>query len=88
MAALIDLMGGKKAFVRRLSYFHESGIVDISDEQSFLTIFQYHYAGRPGLSSKQVHHLGETVYDNCTRILRRDTSIESDQGSLSIQQFV
>lgn len=52
MAALIEKMGGKETFVRRLSYFHETGLVDIGDELAFLTPFLYHYAGRPALSSK------------------------------------
>jgi predicted alpha-1,2-mannosidase len=56
MADLIETMGGKDTFVKRLTFFHDSGLVDISDEQSFLTVFQYHYAGRPGLSSHRTHH--------------------------------
>ncbi|KAL2266066.1 hypothetical protein VTJ83DRAFT_5418 [Remersonia thermophila] len=51
MATLIGLMGGRAAFVDRLRYFHESGIAYIGNEQAFLPTFQFHYAGRPGLSS-------------------------------------
>jgi putative alpha-1,2-mannosidase len=55
MATLIKRMGGKDLFVKRLEFFHESGLLDIGDEQSFLTVFMYHYAGRPGLSARRVH---------------------------------
>ncbi|CCC09879.1 hypothetical protein SMACR_03435 [Sordaria macrospora] len=52
MSTLISLMGGADTFVKRLEYYHESGIAYMGNEQSFLTVFQFHYAGRPGLSSK------------------------------------
>lgn len=52
MSTLIQLMGGADNFVKRLEYYHESGIAYMGNEQSFLTVFQFHYAGRPGLSSK------------------------------------
>jgi putative alpha-1,2-mannosidase len=51
MATLIGLMGGPAAFVERLRFFHESGISYMGNEQGFLPVFQFHYAGRPGLSS-------------------------------------
>lgn len=54
-AALVDLMGGDDAFVARLDFFHTSGLADISNEPVFLTVFLYHYAGRPGLSAQRVH---------------------------------
>ena len=55
MASLISLMGGPEAFVSRLNYLHESGLNYIGNEPSFLTVFQYHYAGRPALSSYRSH---------------------------------
>lgn len=55
MASLIPALGGPQSFVDRLDYFHDSGILDIGDEQSFLTVFMYHYAGRPALSTKRLH---------------------------------
>ncbi|KAL4816716.1 glycosyl hydrolase family 92-domain-containing protein [Aspergillus spinulosporus] len=55
MAALITTLGGREAFTSRLSYLHDSGILYLGDEQAFLTVYQYHYAGRPGLSAKQAH---------------------------------
>lgn len=50
MAALITFTGGRAAFASRLHYFHTSGLADIGDEQGFLPVFQFHYAGRPALS--------------------------------------
>ncbi|KAL4757891.1 glycoside hydrolase family 92 protein [Aspergillus foveolatus] len=55
MAALITTLGGREAFTSRLSYLHDSGILYLGDEQAFLTVYQYHYGGRPGLSAKQAH---------------------------------
>lgn len=54
-ATLIATLGGPAAFIRRLDYLHESGLLDIGNEPSELTCFQYHYAGRPGLSAKRLH---------------------------------
>ncbi|KAH8884609.1 glycoside hydrolase family 92 protein [Thozetella sp. PMI_491] len=55
MAALVQVMGGRRAFVERLTYFHESGLSYMGNEQGFLPTYQFHYAGRPGLSSYWVH---------------------------------
>lgn len=55
MARLINLVGGPDAFVSRLDYFHESGLADISNEPVFLTVYEYHYAGRPALSARRAH---------------------------------
>ncbi|KAL3480777.1 glycosyl hydrolase family 92-domain-containing protein [Aspergillus californicus] len=55
MAALIQTLGGNEQFVSRLSFLHDSGILYLGDEQAFLTVFQFHYAGRPGLSAKRAH---------------------------------
>ncbi|EAQ84908.1 hypothetical protein CHGG_08922 [Chaetomium globosum CBS 148.51] len=54
MATLIHVMGGPDAFVERLAYFHTSGISYLGNEQGFLPVFQFHYAGRPGMSSRFV----------------------------------
>ncbi|KAI5918457.1 glycoside hydrolase family 92 protein [Camillea tinctor] len=55
MSALIGLMGAEKRFVERLDFFHTSGLADISNEPVFSTVYLYHYAGRPGLSTKRLH---------------------------------
>lgn len=55
MKSLIKLLGGPDSFVKRLDYFHTSGLADISNEPVFLTVYEYHYAGRPALSTERVH---------------------------------
>lgn len=55
MASLISLLGGADDFIRRLDFFHTSGLADIGNEPVFLTVFQYHYAGRPALSTQRAH---------------------------------
>jgi len=54
-AELITALGGPEEFVRRLDYIHDQNITTISNEPSFLTVYQYHYAGRPALSAKRSH---------------------------------
>ncbi|KAK5166096.1 uncharacterized protein LTR77_008357 [Saxophila tyrrhenica] len=54
-ARLMETVGGKEQFVRRLDFLHESGLLDISNEPSELVVYQYHYAGRPGLSAQRLH---------------------------------
>lgn len=54
-ARLISTFGGPKNFVRRLNYLHDQHITYIGNEPAFLTVFQYHYAGRPALSAKRAH---------------------------------
>ncbi|QMW26651.1 putative alpha-1,2-mannosidase [Aspergillus flavus] len=55
MAALIGLLGGPDTFVSRLDFFHTSGLADMGNEPVFLTVYQYHYAGRPALSARRAH---------------------------------
>jgi len=55
MARLIATLGGPQQFVRRLDYLHDQNITYIGNEPAFLTVFQYHYAGRPALSAKRSH---------------------------------
>ncbi|KAA8652041.1 hypothetical protein EYZ11_004168 [Aspergillus tanneri] len=55
MATLIARLGGPSQFVRRLDYLHDRGITYIGNEPSFLTVFQYHYAGRPAKSTARAH---------------------------------
>ncbi|KAL1644969.1 hypothetical protein SLS58_004040 [Diplodia intermedia] len=54
-AALITAFGGPASFVRRLEHLHDANITYIGNEPSFLTVFQYHYAGRPALSARRAH---------------------------------
>ncbi|KAI1391753.1 glycoside hydrolase family 92 protein [Hypoxylon trugodes] len=55
MSTLIGLMGAEDLFINRLDFFHTSGLADISNEPVFSTVYLYHYAGRPGLSTKRLH---------------------------------
>ncbi|KAI9711856.1 MAG: hypothetical protein M1820_002001 [Bogoriella megaspora] len=55
MAGNIELLGGPDQFIARLDYFFSSGLADISNEPVFLTVYSYHYAGRPALSTKRAH---------------------------------
>lgn len=55
--ALIDLLGGRQPFLDRLQYLNDSGLLDISNEPSFLVPFLPHYAARPYLSSIYIHDL-------------------------------
>ncbi len=54
-ATLITLYGGPASFTSRLSYLHDQSITYIGNEPAFLTVFQYHYAGRPALSALRAH---------------------------------
>ncbi|OQE25191.1 hypothetical protein PENSTE_c006G02344 [Penicillium steckii] len=56
MAKLVNILGGSDSFVKRLDYFHDSGLADIGNEPVFLTVYEYHYAGRPALSTKRLHN--------------------------------
>jgi putative alpha-1,2-mannosidase len=53
---LMQLYAGRDNFLHRLDFLHDGHVGDIGNEPSFLTVFQYHYAGRPGLSAKRVHY--------------------------------
>ena len=55
MEGLVGVMGGRDLFIKRLSYFHASGLSYLGNEPGFLPVFQFHYAGRPGLSSYWAH---------------------------------
>lgn len=55
MAKLIKMVGGPESFVSRLDYFHTSGLADMGNEPVFLTVYDYHYAGRPALSAARAH---------------------------------
>lgn len=52
---IVELLGGEETFLKRLDFFHTSGLADIGNEPVFLTVYMPHYAGRPGLSAKRAH---------------------------------
>ncbi|KAM4065246.1 glycosyl hydrolase family 92 protein [Hirsutella rhossiliensis] len=64
-ATLIKALGGPGTFVRRLEYFHNTpGLFYLGDEQSYLLLFLFHYAGRPGLSAQYVHKYIPSAYND------------------------
>ncbi|KAK5121918.1 hypothetical protein LTR85_004490 [Meristemomyces frigidus] len=54
-AQLVTTLRGPERFVALLDYVHTLGLLDIGNEPSELTTYQYHYAGRPGRSAYRVH---------------------------------
>ncbi|KAI8958017.1 glycoside hydrolase family 92 protein [Daldinia sp. FL1419] len=60
---LITLYGGPSEFVRRLDFLHDQNITYIGNEPAFLTVFQYHYAGRPALSARRAHFYIPRFFD-------------------------
>lgn len=62
MAELIKRLGGPDTFVKRLDFYHESKIQYIGDEQAFLLVYLYHYAGRPALSAERAHFYIPTFF--------------------------
>lgn len=64
MAGLITTLGGQESFVERLNWLHESTILYVGDEQAFLMLFLYHYAGRPALSSKRAHQYIPSLFND------------------------
>ncbi|GAT31470.1 alpha-1,2-mannosidase [Terrimicrobium sacchariphilum] len=51
MDELISTMGGREKFVERLEFAFRSGLIDFSNEPSFMTPWLFAAAGRPDLSS-------------------------------------
>jgi putative alpha-1,2-mannosidase len=66
MASLITKLGGPANFISRLKFLHSSGLLYVGDEQAFLPTFQFHYGGRPGLSSKQSHAYIPSKFNSST----------------------
>lgn len=64
MATLITTLGGHDTFVRRLDWLHESGVLYLGNEQSFLKLFLYHYAGRPAKSAERTHQYIPSLFNS------------------------
>ncbi|TAQ88679.1 hypothetical protein B7494_g3014 [Chlorociboria aeruginascens] len=82
MASLITALGGPTTFTSRLDFLHESGLLYMGDEQAFLTVFLYHYAGRPGLSAKRAHNYIPSQFNNT------DMGIPGNDDSGAMGSFV
>lgn len=79
MSTLITTLGGTDAFVERLDFLHDTpGLLDIGDEQAFLSVFQYHYAGRPGKSAERIHFYIPSRFNYTTNGIRGN----DDSGSM------
>jgi putative alpha-1,2-mannosidase len=48
----------------RHNWLHESGVLYVGDEQSFLNLFLYHYAGRPALSAQRAHQYIPSLFND------------------------
>lgn len=66
MAALVATLGGPETFINRLTFLHKSGLLYIGDEQAFLPVFQFHYGGRPALSSVTAHSYIPSQFNDTT----------------------
>jgi putative alpha-1,2-mannosidase len=64
MASLVNTLSGPSRFIERLDFLHESGLLYMGDEQAFLTLFLYHYAGRPALSARRAHYYIPSQFNN------------------------
>ncbi|KAK6204056.1 hypothetical protein LQW54_008517 [Pestalotiopsis sp. IQ-011] len=82
ISSLINLMGGPEAFIKRLDFFHTSGLADISNEPVFSTVYLYHYAGRPALSTKRLHTYLPSSFNNT------DGGLPGNDDSGSMGAFV
>ena len=60
---LIDLMGGKDAFVERLEYGFRNRLVKYDNEPGFLAPWAFSHAGRPDLASYWVHDTMDKGFD-------------------------
>ena len=82
MASLISLLGGYSNFTQRLDFLHESGLLYMGDEQAFLTVFLYHYAGRPALSAQRAHYYIPSQFNNT------DAGIPGNDDSGAMGSFI
>ncbi|KAL9052963.1 MAG: hypothetical protein Q9162_005081 [Coniocarpon cinnabarinum] len=65
-AELITLLGGRDTFIRRFDYLHTSGLIDIGNEPSFLTVYQYNYAAYPAGSARRAHFYIPSKFNGTT----------------------
>jgi predicted alpha-1,2-mannosidase len=63
MKKLIDLCGGKDAFVNRLDTFFDEGFYNVNNEPGFLTPCLYIYAGRQDKTAKLVQEIINANYN-------------------------
>ncbi|KAJ3895347.1 glycoside hydrolase family 92 protein [Lentinula edodes] len=62
-AQLITLQGGNESFIERLNVIFNQSYFDPTDEPSQQIPFMYHYANRPGLTTKQTRQVISESYN-------------------------
>ncbi|KIM96232.1 glycoside hydrolase family 92 protein [Oidiodendron maius Zn] len=82
MASLVDALGGPSRFTERLDFLHHSGLLYMGDEQAFLTVFLYHYAGRPAISAERAHFYIPSQFNNT------DAGIPGNDDSGAMGSFI
>ena len=61
---LIEVCGGKDAFIKRLDTFFVNKHYNVANEPSFLTPYLYHWVGRPDLSVERINQIVHDNYDD------------------------
>ncbi|QRV87315.1 glycoside hydrolase family 92 protein [Ceratobasidium sp. AG-Ba] len=80
-AKLIELQGGKEAFVKRLDWIFDQGYFEVSNEPSQQMPFMYHYADRPGRSTQRSREVISRFYN------LSDTGIPGNDDSGAMASF-
>ena len=61
---LVELCGGKEAFINRLHTFFANKHYNVANEPSFMTPFLYHWVDRPDLSVARIRQIVNDNYDD------------------------
>lgn len=78
ISKVIDLVGGEDQFLKRLDFFHTSGLADIGNEPVFLTVYMPHYAGRPALSAQRAHSCKSPIHTTPFPKMQRELTPNPD----------
>ncbi|KAH6901837.1 glycosyl hydrolase family 92-domain-containing protein [Coprinopsis sp. MPI-PUGE-AT-0042] len=65
-AKLIELQGGREAFIKRLDFIFANGYFESTNEPSQQMPFMYHYANRPGLSTQRSRQVIAEFFNTST----------------------
>lgn len=79
VARLIDLSGGRDAFVKRLDFLFDHYLFDMTNEPGFLIPMLYHWAGRPDKTADRVHEYLEKWFEDT----RGGLPANDDSGAMS-----
>ena len=61
---LVELCGGKEAFINRLHTFFANKHYNVANEPSFMTPYLYHWVDRPDLSVARIRQIVNDNYDD------------------------